>query len=303
MRGNPGGQRKWPARSSWIRAFNQAHPHDQVRVFGVQPPHAEPSDYDAVLDYIRRAAPERLDAMASRLDPIRTAHQMDEHVQRHHGVHPGQPFAAQARDALALLEELPANPERDIARTHARLILDFHERSVTGQGSFAADEQAAADTIIDWHRRTGARIAYWDGIAHTAAVAFVLGRAESEFRSLGSYLRAEFGPSYASVAIGFHHGELGPAPASAPDPAPDLVDALLGTVSLPAHYVDLHSPAPESVRAWYGAPASARVIGGVYDAAKDDDARLTVPSLADAFDVLLHIRRTTPVHRLPEAAV
>lgn len=49
-------------------------------------------------------------------------------------------------------------------------------------------------------------------------------------------------------------------------------------------------------------PAKARVISGVYDLSRDADEYLAVASLADAFDVLIHIRRVTPVRWLPCAA-
>lgn len=45
-----------------------------------------------------------------------------------------------------------------------------------------------------------------------------------------------------------------------------------------------------------------RTISGVYDPAKDDEAFIAVDSLADAFDVLIHIRAATPVEWLPEFA-
>lgn len=51
-------------------------------------------------------------------------------------------------------------------------------------------------------------------------------------------------------------------------------------------------------RRWDG-PAKARVISGVYDPSRDADEYLAVASLADAFDVLIHIRRVTPVRWLP----
>ncbi|MFI9506919.1 erythromycin esterase family protein [Nocardia sp. NPDC052566] len=286
----------------WIRAFNEANPDDQIRIFGIQPPRAEPADYDAVLEQVSLIAPEQLAALTIHLTPIRTAHQVDEHVQRHQGIHPGRPFAEHARDALALLEALPATPERDIALTHARLIADFHEHSVAGTGSFATDEIRSAAAIVEWHRKTGAKIAYWDGIAHTSALALGTGAAEdSDFRGAGSYLRTHFGPEYISVAIGFHHGDLGMA--TAPDPAPELIDAALGEVDLPAFTIDLHTAAPPSVDRWRRTPAKARTISGVYDPAKDATANLTVPTLAAAFDHLIHIREVTPVHWLPEASI
>lgn len=295
----------------WIRAYNERHPGDQVRVFGVEPPTAEPADYDMVLDYVRDIAPDRLTELRGHLAPIRTAHRIDEHVQRHQGIHPGRPFVEHARDALVLVESLSdprveaAVSGEDLAHRHAtaldrtRLIVAFHENSVAGQGGFARDEEPAADTVISWHDRTGARIVYWDGLAHTSALPVRVGGSDpAAFRGVGSHLRAHFGPRYLSVAIGFHHGDLGTA--VAPDPAPDLLDAALAVVDLPAFYLDLRVEAPVAVRRWRDAPVSIRVISGVYDPAQDDRARLRLDSLAGAFDALVHIRQTTPVRWLPE---
>ncbi|MEU2040300.1 erythromycin esterase family protein [Nocardia niwae] len=297
-----GAWRPWRTEESvatlhWIRAYNLAHPEDPVRIFGVEPPRAEPSDYDAVLDHVRHAAPDRLAAIEAHLAPIRTAHQVDEHVQRHHGSHPGRPFAEHAEDALALLAELPDTSERATALAHARLILDFHQQSVAGRG-FARDERPAAERVLEWQRSTGAGIVYWDGLAHTSSLPIVLGTAE--FRGTGSHLRAELGAGYASVGIGFHHGDLGAA--VAPDPQPDLVDAALGEVELPAYYVDLRAAAPEPVRGWLTGPAKLRTISGVYDPAADASANIRLASLADAFDVLIHLRETTPVHWLSQVS-
>ncbi|MEU2172782.1 erythromycin esterase family protein [Nocardia sp. NPDC019219] len=297
-----GAWRPWRTEESvatlrWIRAYNLAHPDDPVRIFGVEPPHAEPSDYDAVLDYVRRAAPDRFAAIEAHLAPIRTAHQVDEHVQRHHGTHPGRPFVEHAEDALALLAELPDTSERTTALGHARLILDFHRQSVANRG-FARDERPAAERVLERRRSTGAKIVYWDGLAHTSGLPIVLGSVE--FRGTGSHLRAELGDGYVSVGIGFHHGDLGAT--VAPDPQPDLADAALGAVELPAYYVDLRASAPEPVREWLTGPAKLRTISGVYDPAADATANIRLASLVDAFDVLIHLRETTPVHWLSQVS-
>ncbi|MGK8554219.1 erythromycin esterase family protein [Nocardia gipuzkoensis] len=293
-----GAWRPWRTEESvaalrWIRAYNLAHPDDPVRIFGVEPPHAEPSDYDAVLAYVRDTAPGQWAAIEAHLAPIRTAHQVDEHVQRHQGVHPGRPFTEHAEAAVALLETLPDTPERATALVHARLILDFHRQSVASQG-FARDERPSAETVLNRQRATGAKIVYWDGLAHTTSLPIVFRTAE--FRGAGSHLRDHLGDAYVSVAIGFHHGDLGTA--VAPDPRTELVDAALGDVELPAYYVDLHADAPESVRDRLAGPARMRTISGVYDPASDAEAYIQLASLAAAFDVLIHVRETTPVHWL-----
>lgn len=283
----------------WIRAYNIRHPDDQVGVFGVQPPAAEPADYDAVLDYVRHRAPGRLAELDAHLGPIRSAHRVDEHVQRHRGSHPGRPFAEDARAALALIESLPRPVEAaeyDDVLQRLRLIVAFHENSVAGRGGFATADAGPARKLIDYHDTTGARIVYWDGVAHIAGTELGVGAGE-RFRGEGSYLRAHFGAAYQAVAIGFHHGDLGGT--LAPDPQPDLLDATLGTVDLPAYFVDLAQDAPPEVRAWRTAPAQARVISGVYDPARDQEARFGTSSLTEAFDALVHIRETTPVRWLP----
>lgn len=288
---------------AWIRDHNIAHPGDQVGVFGVRPPAAGPADYDALLAYAATRAPERLADLSAHLTPIRTAHRIDEHIQRHRGIHPGRPFAEDARDALTLVASLPADTAaRTTALEHARLIVTFHENSVAGRGGFGGDDGGAAQTLIDRHDATGERIVYWDGIGHTAASELRTGDADTaaRMRGEGSRLRARYGPDYVSVAIGFHHGDLGSA--LAPEPKPDLVDAALGGVDLPAFYVDLRDPAPPRVHAWRTGPAHLRVISGMYEPAKDREARMTVDSLAAAFDILIHIRETTPVDWLPESA-
>ncbi|MCX5386773.1 erythromycin esterase family protein [Streptomyces sp. NBC_00083] len=280
----------------WIRAFNRDHPHDPVRVFGVKPAQAGPEDYDAVLARVRASAPSRLDAVAAHLDPIRTAHAVDEHVQRARGVHPGRPFAEHARDALALVGSLPGpGDDADVMR-RLRLIVDFHEHSVAGRDDYAGEAAAWAGTIGAWGRRTGARVVYWDGVAHTAATETVLGMAPGRGArpGVGSVLRERLGSRYVSVAVGFHHGDLGSV--AVPEPGADLVDARLGAVDAPGHWVDLR--AADARRHWDG-PAKARVISGVYDPEQDATGYIAVPSIADAFDVLVHLRRVTPVRWLP----
>ncbi|MFG2527310.1 hypothetical protein [Streptomyces sp. NPDC048516] len=86
-----------------------------------------------------------------------------------------------------------------------RLIVDFHEHSVAGRGTFAGDATVGADAISDHQRRTGLRVVYWDGIAHTCAAGVTSGPAphHGPQPSIGSLLRKRYGTQYVSVAIGF----------------------------------------------------------------------------------------------------
>ncbi|GGP86115.1 hypothetical protein GCM10010140_14430 [Streptosporangium pseudovulgare] len=239
------------------------------------------------MEHVRRAAPHRLAELAVHLEPIRTAHEIDEHVQRARCLHPGRPFAEHARDALAIVEQLPG----DFALERMRLIADFHQRSVAGRDDYAGDAQTWADTIVDHQHRTGRRVAYWDGIAHTSAAPATLGLAPQRGPqpTAGSVLRDRYGTRYVSAAIGFHHGDLGAV--TVPEPASDWLDARLGATGRPAHWLDLRDGG------WDG-PMKARVISGVHDPSRDAAEHLAVASLPDTFDVLVHLRQVSPVHRL-----
>ncbi|WP_460725358.1 erythromycin esterase family protein [Nocardia heshunensis] len=271
---------------NWIREFNLSHPTDQVQIIGIKPTQARPEDYDAVLDAVRTVAPERLAELAAHLDPIRTAHTMDEHVQRAKGVHPGRLFRDHAHDASALVAEIPELDESVGARM--ALIEEFHRHSVAGRGSYAGEGELWASTIIDHHRRTGSRIVYWDGIAHVSAGAAALGLAagKGENASVGSVLREHFGRDYASVAIGFHHGNVGVA--EIPSPAADFLDAELGERGESPLWLDMRTDP-------IAAPVKMRVISGVYDPVRDADEHLAIHNLAEAFDIVAHIREVTPV--------
>ncbi|WP_426404686.1 erythromycin esterase family protein [Streptomyces sp. R-07] len=115
--------------------------------------------------------------------------------------------------------------------------------------------------------------------------------------TVGSLLREGHGGRYVSVAIGFHHGDLGIA--VLPEPAAGLVDARLGRADLPAQWLDLRDE--DTRRRWDG-PAKARVINGAYTPARDAAEHLAVASLADAFDVLIQVRQASPVRRLQVSA-
>ncbi|MFE3446974.1 erythromycin esterase family protein [Nocardia sp. NPDC059180] len=283
----------------WIAEFNRHHPEDSVRIFGVEPTLAEPADYDAVLAHVRRVAPHAVAQLHTHYSPIRTAHTVDEHVQRALGTHPGRPFLEHARDAYTLVAQLAA-PQTVL--DHARRIVDFHANSIAGKGGFAYDEQPSARRILDWHDRTGAKIVYWDGIAHTAASAPRVGLSpDSDFISAGSYLAAALGADYLSIAIGFHHGDLGVA--VAPEPAPGWLDATLGAAGLTDHWIDVRGKAAGAVRDWLRGPTIARTISGMYSPDRDADEHIAVESLSGAFHILVHFRETSPVRRLPSETV
>jgi erythromycin esterase len=123
-------------------------------------------------------------------------------------------------------------------------------------------------------------------------------------RSAGAYLRQQYGDSYVSIGMTFHHGTVNagwapPQPYQVPAPPTHFAESTLGEPEPAGFILDLHTPAPESVRAWLDAPATVRVIGPSYEPAKDADHQMAGGSLADWFDAVVHLTTVTPTRLLP----
>ncbi|MFE6158270.1 erythromycin esterase family protein [Streptomyces sp. NPDC056486] len=155
-------------------------------------------------------------------------------------------------------------------------------------------ERALADDAIRWHERTRQKTVYWGGITHTAVgePRTVSSPAPQTHRNAGGHLREHFGNGYASIGLTFHHGTDYPVP-----PA-EFAEAVLGTVDLPAYFLDLRAQHPAPVDAYLGAPARTRVVGPFYDAREDAAHHLSGGSLAEWFDAVAHVREVTPARFL-----
>lgn len=150
--------------------------------------------------------------------------------------------------------------------------------------SAAAVERALAANVIGWHERTGHRIVYWGGLAHTTP------REDAGHPTLGTLLRHRFGAGYAHVGLTLGAVDDG----SVPRPAPEFTEATLDAAGPRAYALDLRGEVPEAVRAWLDAPAMVRVVGPRYDPA----VRLEGGCLAQWFDAVVHVRDATPVEML-----
>ncbi|MCC3764056.1 erythromycin esterase family protein [Glycomyces sp. TRM65418] len=284
----------------WIRSYNREHPDDPVRVFGTDAAGAQPYHYDAVVDYVRRTAPQRLDAIKALLAGPRSAHRVDEHIQRFRGAHPGRPFAEDARDAYDLVAALPEDEEREHVLRYAQAIVDHHSSSVAAGMDFAAWMRTVADTLLRRHRETGAKIAYWDGIAITAnshAMQVAID-ADQRFTTAGGHLRERLGDRYLSMMIGFGEGEIHDG-VRVPAPPADYAETALGTGE--SYYLDLRTPAPEEVARWLEGGGKVRVVPGVYDPAEDEKHHVVAESLQEWFDVVAYLPRITPTTVLESA--
>ncbi|RKT82147.1 erythromycin esterase [Saccharopolyspora antimicrobica] len=166
----------------------------------------------------------------------------------------------------------------------------------------AGIEQGLAEGAIRWHERTGDKIVYWGGLAHTAVGdprTVSPSSPPQTHRNAGGYLREHFGADYVSIGLTFQHGT---APYRIPAPPAEFADASLGTTGLDAYLLDLRADGPAPVRAWLDARAKTRLIGPEYDPADDAAYHLSGGSLAGWFDAVVHAQEITPASPLLASA-
>lgn len=287
-----------------LRALNATRPADgRVRLIGIGAPTTVAADYDTVAELLRGVDQQIAEDVEQYLNLIRVAHDGGEHVQRARGLHPGTPFVDLARAARAAALRAPAGPARDQALTILDDIVDYHAHAPgspqpvaaergdnagpsettppVGGYDMASSERAAAERLLNYYGRTGARIVFWEGTAHIAAQpAVALGP------MLGTHLRAALGDDYVAVNISFGRGRI--ARADIPAPQTGSVDALLDEGGI-ARTLILRAAGPIEADSF-----STRIISGLYDPNADGDNYIELPSLRESFDGLVHIPIITP---------
>ncbi|GAA2264579.1 hypothetical protein GCM10009853_017410 [Glycomyces scopariae] len=308
-----------------LRTFNTAHADDPVRVIGNGPRQTEPGDYDRVLEAAERTDPAAAAAIRERYAVIRTAHEVNEHLQIHQGTHPGRPFAELAGEALDLVRVLAPEPG---VLALAEEITGFHAHSVAANPDFGAISRGIAERITAAHEEAGGKVVYFDGVAMTgvlseAEVAVSPGR---PFITSGRLLRERFGAGYVSVLLAFGHGVIRDG-LVIPEPAEGnverlLLDATAGSGVGGTADGGEGSPAGGDARSgdvgaagtggvllpladggWPGGATRLRIIAGVYDPAEDGKHSIDLPSLPEAVDYLGFVREITRSPSVGEVAV
>jgi erythromycin esterase len=163
-------------------------------------------------------------------------------------------------------------------------------------------ERDLARRDLEWHRRTGQRVAHWGGTAHVvAAPERVIPTTPWETHAnAGGHLRHALGDGYAVVALTFGRGSV---PFPVPQVAPGFTESLLAGAPGPVLLAldDLDS-APAGLRTWASSPLVTRMIGPVYDPVRDTDFRIEAGAVAESIDVLVHVPVATAVTPLPALA-
>jgi erythromycin esterase len=294
----------------WMRSYNQTH-HDKVRFLGTDVIALRELSFDEVTSYVRHVAPDRLDELERDLAPIRPRGSRLEHQQWYFQRSDSEKrqLIDSARRASQLVDSLAAGPrlEREYARQHARTIVGWYE-TFANTGFQSERERFIADTVTWWQRTIGGKIAYWAANVHASAAPTVTLRVAGQPSTgtfAGGYLRERLGRQYLSIGTLFHHGVISsdftqPSPHPVGPPPQGVLEATLGQARSPDYLLDLHTGAPRPVRNWRSGPVTMRMIHPMY--VDDDDGAaytMSAASLIGAFDVIAHIRTTTPSRLFP----
>jgi erythromycin esterase len=165
-------------------------------------------------------------------------------------------------------------------------------------GVDGTEHDARASRTLDWHSKTGAKVVYWGGIAHTAVAGPDDVPAAPAGTNDGLALRERLGAAYVSIGVTCLEG-AGEGSDRLPPPTGATAEAALAAPGLDRFVLDLHAEQPEAVRLWLRSPTAIRVIGPRYDPDDDTAFRMAGGSLAGWFDVMAFVRRITPVDQLP----
>lgn len=164
-------------------------------------------------------------------------------------------------------------------------------------------EQRMAINLLSWQNHTDHKILYWSGshsaVGHTRTVQWAPDEAAIASRNAGSYLREQLGTNYLSAGLTFHHGHVdldGTAVPVRAAPA-EFAEAALAEPGLDRYILDLRARATDGTRMFADTNAKLRLIGPHYDTTWP--ARMTGGSLAEFFDIVLHIRDVTPATASP----
>ncbi len=201
----------------WMRAYNERHPADPLRFAGIDISGVGALAYNAVADYIRRAAPGRLDELEAHYAALRPDTGIDEHTAGYRRRPDKQPLIDHARQAYELVAGLAAGDDQARALQNARAITGYYElHAIDSLNSMSFLEARLAENVVWWHENTGHKVMYWSGshsfVGHDRSISFPPA-APKTGRNAGSYLREYFGPDYVSAGLTFHHGAA-PAPDS-----------------------------------------------------------------------------------------
>jgi erythromycin esterase len=151
---------------TWMRSYNETHPDDKVRFAGVDIVAVRLLAYDAVTEYVGRAAPDRAGELEQHFAVIRPKGYLQQHIGWYRSQPDKQHFVDHAQQAYDLVRRLPASDGHALALQHAKAIVGFY--TYHAQQKVVFRDQQMAENIIWWRNHTADKIVYWAANVHTA---------------------------------------------------------------------------------------------------------------------------------------
>ncbi|MEV4195519.1 erythromycin esterase family protein [Streptomyces toxytricini] len=306
LRGSPWEREEFVSLIAWMREHNRRNPHRPVHFMGddLGGPGLGDDIFERVLSSVRAAQPEALPELTGLYAGLRPLDDVFAYLRR--PVAERRRNAALAQRALDLVAAhegtggeaygWTVQHARNIAQTFAFATFDLADpASVTAAERLR--DQAMADNVLWWQRRTGHKILL---SAHNGHVGYLSTDPAMYPRTQGAVLRERLGRGYAAVGFSFVGGSfltgdtsLGGEwqPVRVPQAAPGSNEHTLDRVRHRDFYLDLRT-APAPARAWLDRARP------VYDAGSVFRPDLPDLALGRAYDVLVHLHRVRAADRL-----
>ncbi|MGH3322024.1 MAG: erythromycin esterase family protein [Streptosporangiaceae bacterium] len=291
----------------WVRRYNRTHP-EALRFVGIDATSTRALAYDAVIDYVRKAAPDRLADLRADYGPItpHTDNIWDYNDYFYNEVRDKEKYVRLAEKGYRLVKELPVDHGSEgyrLALHNAYTIMAYYTFAARHPRGYR--DQLMAHNLVWWRHRTGDKIVALSAIVHTA-VDQDLGlsyppRPLRTMKTAGAYLRDRYGHRYVSIGFTFGHGAVTsgiatgrPRRYAVPPPSDGEVGHVLGRTRWRCYLLDLDEAALPVVRKWLNGPTEIRVINiGSYDPARSGEYFMGDGSLRQWFDAVIHTRRVT----------
>ncbi|MEU8925291.1 erythromycin esterase family protein [Kitasatospora sp. NPDC048545] len=293
---------------AWMRAYNREHPQRPVHFVGddMNVPGIGDQLFDRVTSYVRAAAPAslpRLERLYAELRPFEDAVAYlttTPLAQRRRNAELAQQTLALVTGARGEDGEAYAwalQHARSIAQTFEFTGINLDDPADVAEKQNLRD-RAMTDNTLWWQRRTGGKVLL---SAHNGHVGYRTTHPELYPKTQGSYLRDALGTDYRAIGLTFGQGSfltkdapLAPdwKKVTVPPAAPGMNEHTLDRVRHRDYYLDLRS-APPTARAWLDAARPTYDAGTVFE-----QDPLPALAIGGAYDVLVHLHRTTEAHLL-----
>ncbi|MFJ8585690.1 erythromycin esterase family protein [Streptomyces sp. NPDC093595] len=300
LAGSPWEREEFVRLIGWMRDHNSRHPDRRVHFMGddLGAPKLGDHLFERVLSSVGTTVPEALPRLKKLYAGLRPFDDLFAHLRK--PLPEREENAARAQEALDLVAGHHEAGDEDYAWTvqHARNIAQtfaFATVDLADPASVTAAErlrdQAMADNVLWWQRRTGHRMLL---SAHNGHVGYLSTHPEMYPRTQGAVLRDRLGGDYAAIGFTFAGGSFLTKdasldgdwkPVTVPAARPGMHEHTLDRVGYRDFYVDLRT-APAEARTWLDRPRPVHDAGSTFT-----PDPLPTLAIGRAYDVLVHLHR------------